>query len=121
MASSMMTCDNCGTERDADDFLACGKCHGDMCPECLDDDEFCVDKDECESCCGQCGCCDGAGSLNSDGWARCTDCDDFHKPDSCALDMEDTSTEAQRTNPCECGDCEVVGGTCDKQMAEYTA
>ena len=28
-------------------------------------------------------------------------------------------THCQRTKPCECGDCEVVGGTCDKQLEMY--
>ena len=25
----------------------------------------------------------------------------------------------QRMRPCECGECDVVGGTCEKQLAEY--
>jgi len=28
-------------------------------------------------------------------------------------------TYCQRTRPCECGTCEVVGGTCDKQLEMY--
>ena len=28
-------------------------------------------------------------------------------------------THCQRNRPCECGDCEVIGGTCDKQLEMY--
>jgi hypothetical protein len=35
----------------------------------------------------------------------------------CPADCE--CTHCQRNRPCECGDCEVIGGTCDKQLEEY--
>jgi hypothetical protein len=31
---------------------------------------------------------------------------------------DEESTEAQRKRPCECGECDVVGGSCKKQVAE---
>ena len=50
------------------------------------------------------------------GNALCFECNRV-SGDYCEAGCE--CTHCQRTRPCECGDCEVVGGTCDKQLEEY--
>jgi hypothetical protein len=51
-----------------------------------------------------------------EGNALCFECKRVSS-DYCEAGCE--CTHCQRTRPCECGDCEVVGGTCDKQAEEY--
>ena len=46
----------------------------------------------------------------------CADCKRV-SGEYCAADCD--CTHCQRTRPCECGDCDVIGGTCDKQLEEY--
>ena len=45
-------------------------------------------------------------------------CNDINGCDECKT-PKDESTEGQRERPCECGSCDVVGGTCEKQLASY--
>ena len=44
-------------------------------------------------------------------------CDMCKDVAECPADCD--CTHCQRTRPCECGDCNVVGGTCDAQLEEY--
>ena len=80
------TCEGCGIEIhptwDFANIEQCGKMNL-YCRRCAKEQDPCDDKMQCDDCHAK-----EEEDLNDDGWARCTDCDQFHRPDDCVNDKE---------------------------------
>lgn len=93
-------------ENGDEDQRICAVCDKDLSDDSNNEWFWCEgnDEDYCEACYDKRPCCESFdcgeceekrkltnadGSLNAEGWARCSDCDDFHRPDECKNDKEE--------------------------------